>query len=149
MLLLPSFHSPYQLDIEHHDMHAGCNIALYYNTGFCYLMQRRYLDAARAFNTGLAYINRCSPLSTGRQLAVSRGASAKHTTLARQHSAGRGTSSQGLRYLMCHPCGEQRVLKGAPVSAWPAGSCSTQLLHTGTGGMRSAALGHRSCTACH
>lgn len=40
---------------------AGCNIALYYNTAFCYLMQRRYLDAARAFNTGLAYINRCQP----------------------------------------------------------------------------------------
>ena len=43
---------------------AGCNIALYYNTAFCYLMQRRYLDAARAFNTGLAYINRCWSLSS-------------------------------------------------------------------------------------
>ena len=40
------------------DLLAGCNITLYYNTGFCYLMMRRYLDAARAFNIGLAYINR-------------------------------------------------------------------------------------------
>lgn len=37
---------------------AGCNITLYYYTGFCYLMMRRYLDASRAFNTVLAYINR-------------------------------------------------------------------------------------------
>jgi hypothetical protein len=40
---------------------AGCNIALYYHSGFCYLMLRRYLDAARAFNTVLNYILRCAP----------------------------------------------------------------------------------------
>ena len=37
---------------------TGCNITLYYYTGFCYLMMRRYLDASRAFNTILTYINR-------------------------------------------------------------------------------------------
>lgn len=37
---------------------ASCNISLYYYGGFCYLMQRRYLDAARAFNTILAFIHR-------------------------------------------------------------------------------------------
>jgi RNA polymerase I-associated factor PAF67 len=37
---------------------AGANIALYYYGGFCYLMMRRFLDAARAFNTVLVYINR-------------------------------------------------------------------------------------------
>ncbi|KAK9803817.1 hypothetical protein WJX73_002987 [Symbiochloris irregularis] len=36
---------------------AGCNITLYYHAGFCYLMMRRYLDASRAFNTILTYIN--------------------------------------------------------------------------------------------
>ena len=39
---------------------AGCNIALYYYGGFCYLLLRRYLDAARAFNTVLNYISRCA-----------------------------------------------------------------------------------------
>lgn len=38
---------------------ASCNISLYYYGGFCYLMQRRYLDAARAFNSILAFIHRC------------------------------------------------------------------------------------------
>lgn len=37
---------------------AGANIALYYYTGFSYLMLQRYLDAARAFNIILNYINR-------------------------------------------------------------------------------------------
>ncbi|BDA50611.1 Eukaryotic translation initiation factor 3 subunit L [Coccomyxa sp. Obi] len=37
---------------------AGCNIALYYYSGFCYLLLRRYLDAARAFNNVLNYIAR-------------------------------------------------------------------------------------------
>ena len=37
---------------------AGCNIALYYYSGFCYLQQRRYMDAARAFNSVLTYIAR-------------------------------------------------------------------------------------------
>jgi len=31
---------------------------LYYYTGFSYLMLQRYLDAARAFNIILNYINR-------------------------------------------------------------------------------------------
>jgi hypothetical protein len=39
---------------------VGCNIALYYYGGFCYLLLRRYLDAARAFNTVLNYISRCA-----------------------------------------------------------------------------------------
>ena len=39
---------------------AGANIALYYYAGFSYLMLQRYLDATRAFNTVLTYINRCS-----------------------------------------------------------------------------------------
>ncbi len=38
---------------------AGCNIALYYYSGFSYLQLRRYLDAARAFNAVLTYIARC------------------------------------------------------------------------------------------
>lgn len=38
---------------------ASCNISLFYYGGFCYLMQRRYLDAARAFNHILAFIHRC------------------------------------------------------------------------------------------
>ena len=37
---------------------AGCHISLFYYGGFCYIMSRRYLDAARAFNTVLAYIQR-------------------------------------------------------------------------------------------
>lgn len=37
---------------------AGANIALYYYAGFSYLMLQRYLDATRAFNTVLVYINR-------------------------------------------------------------------------------------------
>ncbi len=37
---------------------AGANIALYYYTGFSYLMLQRYLDATRAFNIILNYINR-------------------------------------------------------------------------------------------
>jgi translation initiation factor 3 subunit L len=37
---------------------VGCNISVYYYGGFCYMMQRRYLDAARAFNTILAFIHR-------------------------------------------------------------------------------------------
>jgi len=40
---------------------VGCNISVYYYGGFCYLMQRRYLDAARAFNTILAFIHRYIP----------------------------------------------------------------------------------------
>ena len=46
-------------------LRAGCNIALYYYSGFCYLLLRRYLDAARAFNNVLNYIARsafCSSL---------------------------------------------------------------------------------------
>lgn len=39
-------------------MLAGCNIALYYYSGFCYLLLRRYTDAARAFNNVLNYIAR-------------------------------------------------------------------------------------------
>ncbi len=39
---------------------AGCHISLFYYGGFCYLMGRRYLDAARTFNTVLAYIQRCA-----------------------------------------------------------------------------------------
>ena len=39
---------------------AGCNIALYYYSGFSYLQLRRYLDAARAFNCVLTYIARCA-----------------------------------------------------------------------------------------
>ncbi len=41
---------------------AGANIALYYYTGFSYLMLQRYLDAARAFNIILNYINRSDSL---------------------------------------------------------------------------------------
>lgn len=41
---------------------AGCNITLYYHAGFCYLMMRRYLDASRAFNTILTFINQCGLL---------------------------------------------------------------------------------------
>ena len=41
---------------------AGCNIALYYYSGFCYLQLRRYTDAARAFNSVLTYIARCGVL---------------------------------------------------------------------------------------
>jgi translation initiation factor 3 subunit L len=41
---------------------AGCNIALYYYSGFCYLLLRRYLDAARAFNNVLNYIARSAPI---------------------------------------------------------------------------------------
>lgn len=37
---------------------AGCNITLFYYSGFSYLMLRRYVDAASAFNTILAYIAR-------------------------------------------------------------------------------------------
>lgn len=37
---------------------AGCHICLYYYSGFAYLMMRRYMDAARCFNTILMYINR-------------------------------------------------------------------------------------------
>lgn len=36
---------------------AGCNISLFYYTGFCYLMLRRCLDATRSFNYILVYIN--------------------------------------------------------------------------------------------
>mmetsp|Transcript_19202 Transcript_19202/g.53747 ORF Transcript_19202/g.53747 Transcript_19202/m.53747 type:complete len:518 (-) Transcript_19202:405-1958(-) len=36
----------------------GANISLFYYAGFCYMMMRRYIDAARCFNTILAYINR-------------------------------------------------------------------------------------------
>ena len=38
---------------------AACNISLYYYTGFCYLLLRRYTDAARTFNIVLNYISRC------------------------------------------------------------------------------------------
>ena len=37
---------------------AACNISLYYYTGFCYLLLRRYTDAARTFNIVLNYISR-------------------------------------------------------------------------------------------
>ena len=37
---------------------AGSHISLYYYGGFCYLMERRYLDAARVFNEILAFIDR-------------------------------------------------------------------------------------------
>eukprot|EP00891_Asterochloris_glomerata_P008661 jgi/Astpho2/8661/Aster-05134 len=37
---------------------AGCHITLYYYAGFSYLMVRRWLDAARAFNIVLSYIAR-------------------------------------------------------------------------------------------
>ncbi|KAG1667471.1 hypothetical protein FOA52_012226 [Chlamydomonas sp. UWO 241] len=43
---------------------AGCNIALFYYGGFCYLMQRRYMDAARVFNSVLMYINRVKQYHT-------------------------------------------------------------------------------------
>ena len=49
---------------------AGCNIALYYYSGFCYLQLRRYTDAARAFNSVLTYIARCGVLQRCRRLAV-------------------------------------------------------------------------------
>lgn len=35
---------------------AGCHITLFYYGGFSYLMLRRYVDAATAFNTILSYI---------------------------------------------------------------------------------------------
>jgi len=47
---------------------AGANIALYYYTGFSYLMLQRYLDAARAFNIILNYINRSVRLLMGHGL---------------------------------------------------------------------------------
>ncbi|CAL5229382.1 g12696 [Coccomyxa viridis] len=37
---------------------ATCNISLYYYAGFCYLLLRRYTDAARTFNIILNYISR-------------------------------------------------------------------------------------------
>ena len=37
---------------------AACNISLYYYAGFCYLLLRRYTDAARTFNIILNYISR-------------------------------------------------------------------------------------------
>lgn len=37
-------------------VNVGCNITLFYYGGFSYLMLRRYIDAATAFNTILAYI---------------------------------------------------------------------------------------------
>ena len=37
---------------------AGCHITLYYYAGFSYLMMRRWLDAARAFNIVLSFIAR-------------------------------------------------------------------------------------------
>ena len=36
---------------------TGCNINLFYYTGFSYLMLKRYSDAARSFNSILMYIN--------------------------------------------------------------------------------------------
>jgi translation initiation factor 3 subunit L len=36
---------------------AGCNINLFYYTGFCYLMLKRYSDATRSFNSILMFIN--------------------------------------------------------------------------------------------
>ena len=38
--------------------YAACNISLYYYAGFCYLLLRRYTDAARSFNIILNYISR-------------------------------------------------------------------------------------------
>ena len=35
-----------------------CHVSASYYTGFCYLMMRRYLDAIKFFNAGLAYIAR-------------------------------------------------------------------------------------------
>ena len=40
---------------------AACNISLYYYAGFCYLLLRRYTDAARTFNIILNYISRWDP----------------------------------------------------------------------------------------
>lgn len=37
---------------------VGANITLFYYAGFSYLMMRRYVDAAKCFNTVLVYINR-------------------------------------------------------------------------------------------
>jgi len=37
---------------------VGAHISLYYYGGFCYLMERRYLDAARVFNHILSFIDR-------------------------------------------------------------------------------------------
>jgi hypothetical protein len=37
---------------------AACNISMYYYAGFCYLLLRRYTDAARTFNIVLNYISR-------------------------------------------------------------------------------------------
>lgn len=51
-------------------LNAGCNIALYYYSGFCYLQLRRYTDAARAFNSVLTYIARCGVLQWDCRLAV-------------------------------------------------------------------------------
>ena len=48
--------------MNHMLFNAGCNIALYYYSGFCYLQLRRYTDAARAFNSVLTYIARCGVL---------------------------------------------------------------------------------------
>lgn len=43
----------------HYSCSAACNISLYYYAGFCYLLLRRYTDAARTFNIVLNYISRC------------------------------------------------------------------------------------------
>ncbi len=47
-------------EAESHLFPAACNISLYYYAGFCYLLLRRYTDAARTFNIILNYISRCA-----------------------------------------------------------------------------------------
>ena len=57
----------------HHSLcAAACNISLYYYTGFCYLLLRRYTDAARTFNIVLNYISRYGsvPCSTHQSLPL-------------------------------------------------------------------------------
>ena len=57
----------YQIEWQHEGVYcsedalrccAACNISLYYYAGFCYLLLRRYTDAARTFNIILNYISR-------------------------------------------------------------------------------------------
>ena len=53
--------APFCYALSHHVLllcAAGCHITLYYYAGFSYLMMRRWLDAARAFNIVLSYIAR-------------------------------------------------------------------------------------------
>jgi len=54
--------NPFQRKHLYTNKIAGCNITLFYYSGFSYLMLRRYVDAASAFNTILAYIARVKHL---------------------------------------------------------------------------------------